>query len=68
MKVKELITQLLEYDMNAEVRLTTTDESRMKSFSPKKNNVVFSITGTESWGRGSVDIAFDDWRQEEGDV
>lgn len=62
MKVKELIMQLLEYDMNAEVRLTTTDESRMKEFSPKKNNVVFSITGTESWGRGSVDIAFDDWR------
>ena len=68
MKVKELITQLLEYDMNAEVRLTTTDESRMKEFSPKKNNVVFDITGTESWYGRSVDIAFDDWRQEEGDV
>lgn len=67
MKVKELITQLLEYDMDAEVRVTTTDESRMKEFSPKKNNVVFSITGTESWGK-SVDIAFDDWRQEEGDL
>ena len=67
MKVKELITQLLEYDMNAEVRLTTTDTSRMMKFSPKKNNVVFDITGTEGWGRGSVDIAFEDWRQEEGE-
>lgn len=66
MKVKELIMQLLEYDMNSEVRVTTTDVSRMKEFSPKKNNVVFGITGTEGWGR-TVDIAFEDWRQEEGE-
>jgi len=62
MKVKELIVKLLEEDMNAEVFVTTTDESRKGKTSTEKNNVMFNINEVEHWG-GSAYIGFTDWRK-----
>ena len=62
MKVKELIVRLLEEDMNSEVFVTTTDESRKGKTSTEKNNVVFGIEEVEHWG-GSAYIVFTDWRK-----
>lgn len=39
MKVKELIVRLLEEDMNAEVFVTTTDESRKGNTSTEKEAI-----------------------------
>ena len=64
MKVKELITRLLEEDMNAEVFVATTDESRKDETSTEKNNVSFDITEVEHWGHNAY-IGFIDWRSEE---
>lgn len=62
MKVKELIIRLLEEDMNAEVFVATTDESRKDKTSTEKNNVAFEIDEVEHWG-GSPYISFMDWRK-----
>lgn len=62
MKVKDLIIRLLEEDMNAEVFVATTDESRKDKKSTKKNNVMFDIEEVEHWG-GSAYIGFVDWRK-----
>ena len=62
MKVKELIARLLEEDMNAEVFVATTDESRKDKTSVEKNNVTFDIKEVEHWGC-SVYIGFTDWRK-----
>lgn len=62
MKVKELIVRLLEEDMNADVFVATTDESRKDKTSTEKNNVIFDIKEVEHWG-GSVHIGFEDWRK-----
>jgi hypothetical protein len=64
MKVKELIIRLLEEDMNAEVFVTTTDESRKDETSREKNNVSFDITEVEHWSRNAY-IGFTDWRSGE---
>lgn len=61
MKVKELLIRLLEEDMDAEVYVATTDESRKDKTSTKKNNVVFDITEVEHWN--NVYIGFTDWRK-----
>lgn len=62
MKVKELIVRLLEEDMNTEVFVATTDESRKDETSTEKNNVSFDIKEIEHWG-GSAYIGFTDWRK-----
>ena len=63
MTVKELITRLLDEDMDSKVMLSTTDESMMTKTSTKTNNIVFEIEGIEDWG-GSSYIYFTDWRKE----
>ena len=63
MIVKELITRLLEEDMNAEVYIATTDESRKDETSTEKNNVIFDIKEVEHWGHNAY-IGFTDWRSE----
>lgn len=62
MTVKELITNLLEEDMNAEVMVATTDESRKDEYSTEKNNVIFKINEVEHWGNSAY-IGFTDWRK-----
>ena len=62
MKVKELIIRLLEEDMNAEVFVATTDESRKDKASTERNNVYFNITEVEHWGHNAY-IGFEDWRK-----
>ncbi len=64
MKGKELIVRLLEEDMNAEVVVATTDESRKDETSVEKNNVIFGIEEVEHWGGGAY-IGFTDWRRNE---
>lgn len=61
MKVKELIIRLLEEDMDAEVYVATTDESRKDKTSTEKNNVIFSVNEVEHWGYNAY-IGFTDWR------
>lgn len=51
MTVKELITRLLEEDMNAEVQVQT-------------QNFVFKIDNVEHWG-GCPYLNFTDWRGKE---
>lgn len=62
MKVKELIERLLEENMDAEVLVATTDESRRDETSTEKNNVAFNIKEVEHWCH-SVYIGFTDWRK-----
>ena len=64
MRVKELIARLLEENMNAEVYVATTDESRKTETSTEKNNVAFAIKEVEHWNY-SVYIGFTDWRNKE---
>lgn len=61
MTVRELIIRLLEEDMEAEVHVATTDESRKDKTSSEKNNVMFDIDYVEHWG-GNAYISFTDWR------
>ena len=62
MKVKDLIIRLLDEDMDAEVRVATTDESRKTKTSKETNNVIFDITEVEHWGHSAF-IGFIDWRK-----
>ena len=64
MKIRELITRLLEEDMNAEVFVATTDKSKMDKTSTKENNVFFKINYVEHWGNNAY-ISFKDWREGE---
>lgn len=63
MKVKELIIKLLEEDMNEEVFVATTDESRKDDTSTEKYNVSFDITEVKHW-LYNVYIGFTDWRSD----
>ena len=58
MTVKELITRLLEEDMNAEVQVQTRDRNI-------KGDVVFAIDNVEHWG-GYPYLNFTDWRYKDG--
>lgn len=62
MKVKELVIRLLDEDMDAEVYVATTDESRKTETSKEKNNVMFDITEVEHWGNSAF-VCFTDWRK-----
>lgn len=62
MKVKELLIRLLEENMDADVFVATTDESRKDETSTLRNNVSFDITEVEHWGRSAY-IGFEDWRK-----
>lgn len=62
MKVKELIARLLEENMDAEVFVATTDESRKDETSTEKNNVAFDIKEVEHWNHSAY-IGFTDWRK-----
>ena len=60
--MKELILRLLEENLDAEVFVATTDESRKKETSTEKNNVAFKIKEVERWCH-RVYIGFTDWRK-----
>lgn len=57
MTVKDLITELLDKPMDAEIYLSTYDEQ-------KGNDVSFDITDIEKWIGGFVYINFTDWRND----
>ena len=64
MTVKELITRLLEEDMNEEVCLQTTDSKHVDETN-KKGHVLFHISSIEHWN-GMPLINFTDWRVDNG--
>ena len=57
MTVKELITNLLEFDMNEEVEVCLDDTD-------KTNIKVTSVNFIENW-HGTPTIHFTDWRKKE---
>lgn len=61
MTVKELITRLLDENMDADVIVATTDESKKTATSADRNNVGFVIEDIESSG-DTVFLGFQDWR------
>lgn len=63
MTVKELITRLLEEDMDEEVILQTTDP-RFVEETNKEGKVFFRIDNVEHWNHRPI-INFIDWRQHE---
>lgn len=65
MKVKELITKLLDYDMDAEVWASTNKE-HPDGLGGTVKGYCFEITGLEEWGTNHVDIMFDDWSDDDG--
>lgn len=68
MKVKELITQLLDEPMDAEIRLCTDyDKEEVENHSGVKvvnRGVVFDIDEIEHWS-DRIYINFTDWREDE---
>ena len=61
MKVKELITRLLDEPMDAEVCLQ--DPTEHKSNSITCRGYLFDITCIEHWNKYRVCINFNDWRK-----
>lgn len=58
MKVRELITRLLDEPMDAEVKLGTIDDSR------ECKQIVFKIDEVEHWNYNAY-LKFTDWRDKE---
>lgn len=69
MKVKELITRLLDEPMDAEVRLCTDyDKEEVEDYDNVKVvncGVMFGIDEIEHWSNDCVVINFTDWRKDE---
>ena len=69
MKVKELITRLLDEPMDAEVMLCTDyDKEEVKDYGNVRvvnRGVIFDIDGIEHWSGNQININFTDWRAEE---
>lgn len=63
MKVKELITRLLDEPMDAEVCLQ--DPTEHMSNGTMCNGYLFNITDIEPWSKHRICINFKDWRTEE---
>lgn len=67
MKVKELITRLLDEPMDAEVMLCTDyDKEKVKDYGNARivsRGVVFDIDEIERWAENRVNINFTDWRK-----
>ena len=61
MKVKELITNLLEFDMNSDVKLavhTLTGGNYLSGY-------WFDIKGFDTFGTNTTEIVFEDWREDD---
>ena len=65
MTVRDLITELLKYDMNAKIEVATSDDSR-RVVTSAKHNVAFDITEIEEFSSNCVLICFEDWRNDDG--
>ena len=69
MKVKELITRLLDEPMNAEVMLCTNyDEEKVEDYGGVRvvnRGVIFDIDEIEYWANNRVNINFTDWRKDD---
>lgn len=66
MKVKELITRLLDEPMDAEVMLCTDyDKEEIEDYSNVRvitRGVIFDIDEIERWSVNQININFTDWR------
>lgn len=62
MTVKELITKLLEEDMNTEVRLAL-DEKEIDEYGEEVNGYLFNIDEVRHWGY-VAELVFTDYRKE----
>ncbi len=70
MKVKELITRLLDEPMDAEIRLCTDydKEEVIETHgcaSVVNRGVIFGIDEIEHWADNCININFTDWREDE---
>lgn len=70
MKVKELITRLLDEPMDAEVMLCTDydKEEVIKDYGNVRvvnRGVIFDITYIEPWNKHRICINFKDWRKDD---
>ena len=69
MKVKELITRLLDEPMNAEVMLCTDyDKEEVEDYGNVRvvnRGVIFDIDEIERWANDRVNINFTDWRADD---
>ena len=67
MKVKELITRLLDKPMDAEVLLCTDyDKEEIEDYGNIRvinRGVIFDIDEIEQWAKDRVNINFTDWRK-----
>lgn len=67
MKVKELITRLLDEPMDAEVMICTDyDKEEVKDYGNVRlvsRGVIFDIDEIERWAENRVNINFTDWRK-----
>ena len=61
MKVKDLIKQLLEYDLNSKV-LITTYYSEKKQKETRSIGCYFEVSGVDNIGGDNIEIIFEDWR------
>lgn len=66
MKVKELITRLLDEPMDAEVILCTDyDKEEIEDYANVRvvtRGVIFDIDEIEHWTNNQININFTDWR------
>lgn len=60
MTVRELIKELMDYDLNKDIFVATDKEYQHKDGYKVKGRT-FHITGIKNFA-GCVDIIFDDWR------
>ena len=69
MKVKELITRLLDEPMDAEVMLCTDyDKEEVEDYGNVRvvnRGVIFDIDEIERWASDRVNINFTDWRADD---
>lgn len=69
MKVKELITRLLDEPMDAEVMLCTDyDKEEVEDYGNVRvvnRGVIFDIDNIERWTKDRVNINFTDWRKDD---
>lgn len=69
MKVKELIMQLLDEPMDAEITLCTDyDKVEVEHYGDARvvnRGVIFAIDKIEHWTNDHININFTDWREDE---
>lgn len=68
MKVKELITRLLDEPMDAEISLCTEYDKEEITYCDNiriiNRGVTFDIDGIDHWTKDHIFINFTDWRKE----